>query len=108
MSQEDTLGTPLDYTDTVYRVSLELGEHEDVGRGVIERFLAVRGRDVPALARGADAVSRVPYGYALDLPMQLIPELVRALAQANVAVYQVVRLGLAGTASPGPRQGEAA
>lgn len=34
-----------------------------------------------------------PHGYEVDLPMQLIPEVVRALADKNMAVYQVVRLG---------------
>lgn len=32
------------------------------------------------------------HGYEVDLRMQLIPELVRALTVRNVAIYQVLRL----------------
>jgi len=33
-----------------------------------------------------------PYGYELEIPMQVIPEIIQALNREKVAVYQVVRI----------------
>lgn len=95
MSQADLTGTPSDYTNDLYRVYFEIGDHESFGGGVIERFLATRGRDIPTLSLHSGSLHRVPYGYELNIPMQLIPEIVRELSRENVAVYQVVRLAKA-------------
>lgn len=90
----DTQGdTPADYSDALYRVYFEVGEWQQVALGAISAFLLERSRDHPAFHFDPASVQRVDHGYALELPMQLIPEVVRALAERNVAVYQVVRRG---------------
>jgi len=86
-------GTPDDYGDTLYRVYFEVGEWEGIARAAITTFLVERARDHPAFDFDASLLHARPHGYEVDLPMQLIPEVVRALAEQNMAVYQVVRLG---------------
>ena len=85
--------TPADYSDALYRVYFEVGEWQQVALGAISAFLLERSRDQPAFHFDPVSVQRLDHGYALELPMQLIPEVVRALAERNVAVYQVVRRG---------------
>ena len=86
-------GTPDDYGDRLYRVYFEVGEWEGIARDAIIAFLVERASDHPAFDFDASLLHARPHGYEVDLPMQLIPEVVRALAERNVAVYQVVRLG---------------
>jgi hypothetical protein len=86
-------GTPDDYGDTLYRVYFEVGEWEGIAREAIIAFLVERASDHPAFDFDDSLLHARPHGYEVDLPMQLIPEVVRALAERNVAVYQVVRLG---------------
>ncbi len=86
-------GTPDDYGDTLYRVYFEVGEWEGIARDAITAFLVERASDNPAFDFDASLLHARPHGYEVDLPMQLIPEVVRALAERNVGVYQVVRLG---------------
>jgi hypothetical protein len=86
-------GTPDDYGDTLYRVYFEVGEWEGIARDAIIAFLVERANDHPAFDFDDSLLHARPHGYEVDLPMQLIPEVVRALAERNVAVYQVVRLG---------------
>lgn len=85
--------TPSDYSDALYRVYFEVGEWEGIARDAITAFLVERASDHPAFDFDASLLHARPHGYEVDLPMQLIPEVVRALAEQNVAVYQVVRLG---------------
>ncbi|PKH70826.1 hypothetical protein CXF96_13400 [Stenotrophomonas sp. Betaine-02u-21] len=77
----------------MYRVYFEVGEWQRVAREAISAFLLERSRDHPAFHFDPGSLQRVDHGYELDLPMQLVPEVVRALAERNVAVYQVVRRG---------------
>jgi hypothetical protein len=93
MHASDVTGTPSDYSDTLYRIYVEIADHGDFGKRVIERFLSTRGRDIPGLQFEADGLQRIADGYELHLPIQLVPELVRELGRENVAVHQVVRLG---------------
>ena len=93
MHASDVPGTRSDYSDTLYRVYVEIADHEDFGRRLIERFVRTRGRDIPGLQFEADGLQRIADGYELHLPIQLVPELVRELGREHVAVHQVVRLG---------------
>lgn len=90
---DSTAATPADYSDTLYRVYVEVGEWESAARDAITVFLVARSADHPAFHFVPEALRARDHGYELDLPMQLIPEVVRALAAANVAIYQVQRLG---------------
>ena len=92
MSQPGAIGTPLDYTDHLYRVYFEIGDYADFGKDVITSFLASRSKDIPCLSENPDALERCAHGYVVRVPMQIIPELVRELGRKNVAVYQVVRV----------------
>lgn len=93
MHASDVTGTRSDDADTLYRVYVEIADHEDFGKRVIERFMYTRGRDIPGLQFEADGLQRIADGYELHLPIHLAPELVRELGRENVAVHQVVRLG---------------
>lgn len=76
------IGTPKDYTSDVYRVYLEVAEHDDLVLGVLTQFL---GEDRAA------GISRVAHGYELELPIQCVPDVIIRLSEENIAVYQVVR-----------------
>lgn len=88
-----TSDTPADYSDALYRVYLEVGETDFTARDAITAFLVERSTDHPTFHFVPGALRARDHGYELQLPMQLIPEVVRALAAANIAVYQVRRLG---------------
>jgi hypothetical protein len=90
MHASDVTGTCSDDADTLY---VEIADHEDFGKRVIERFMRTRGRDIPGLQFEADGLQRSAAGYELHLPIQLVPELVQELGRENVTVHQFVRLG---------------
>lgn len=89
---EPVSGTPADYSDTLYRVYFEVGEWQHAARDAIRTFLQQRNHPDASFNVRPDAVRERPHGYEADLPMQLIPEVVQALAARNIAVYQVVRM----------------
>ena len=74
--------TPLDCSSVMYRVYFEVGEHQGIAKQVIEAYLGpIRSKNLTVL----------PYGYECELAIQCVPDIVRELAQQNIAVYQVVR-----------------
>ena len=76
------IGTPLDYTSDMYKVYFEVGEHDGMVLKTLTEYLGEeKASDITALS----------HGYELELPIQVIPEIVRLLSQNNIAVYQVVR-----------------
>lgn len=83
-----TAGTPRDYRDQLYSVYFEIGEFEGLGKGIIERYLASNGHRADTKSY---LLRTVQYGYELEIPMQVIPEIIQALSRERVAVYQVVR-----------------
>lgn len=87
------VGTPADYSDALCRVYVEAGESDFIALDAITAFLVERSADHPAFHFVPEALRARDHGYELDLPMQSIPEGVRALAAAKVAVCQVRRLG---------------
>jgi hypothetical protein len=76
------IGTPQDYTETLYRFYFEVGEHNDLAKNVITNFLG---------AEKSQSLVILPYGYELELPIQCVPDLVKQLVLKNIAVYQIVR-----------------
>lgn len=86
------IGTLADYSDDLYRVYFEVGEWEGIACDAITTFLIERSRDNPAFTFDATDLQPVEHGYELDLPMQLIPEVVGALVARHIGVYQVLRL----------------
>ena len=76
------IGTPRDYTGDLYRVYFEIGEFENSAKKILSKFL---GTDDP------DKIIKLDHGYEVELPIQCVPDIVRKFAQANIAVYQVIR-----------------
>ena len=76
------IGTPRDYTGDLYRVYFEVGEFENSAQKILSKYL---GTDDP------DKIIKLAHGYEVELPIQCVPDIVRELAQANIAVYQVIR-----------------
>lgn len=76
------VGTPLDYTEDLYRVYFEVRDID----GSVETLL----RDFLGTARAAQ-LQRLTHGFELTLPIQCVPDIVRLLTRENVAVYQVAR-----------------
>lgn len=87
------VGTPAGYSDALCRVDIEVGESDFIAPDAITAFLVERGAHHSAFHFIPEALRARDHGCELDLPMPLVPEVVRALAAANVAVYQVRRLG---------------
>ena len=76
------IGTPLDYTNDVYRVYFEVPDSTHEGRKIIAAFIG---------QERAENIVTLAHGYEIELPIQCVPDVVRLLTHANIAVYQVVR-----------------
>ena len=76
------IGTPRDYTGDLYRVYFEVGEFENSAQKILSKYL---GTDDP------DKIIELAHGYEVELPIQCVPDIVKEFAQANIAVYQVIR-----------------
>ena len=81
-SEPVTQGTPRDYSNAMYRVYFEVGEHQGMARKVIEAYLG---------PERSTNLTILPYGYECELAIQCVPDIVGELAKQNIAVYQVVR-----------------
>lgn len=79
-------GTPMDYSEDLYQIYFEVGEYEDMALKVLLEFLN---------EEGIRRLNKKAFGYEVLLPIQVVPEVLRALVAANIAVYQVVRQGKA-------------
>lgn len=86
------IGTPGEYTDDLYRVYFEVGEFEDSARNAIASALKSYSQGSAHFDFTPSSLRQHSHGYEVDIPMQLIPEIVRELAARNVAVYQIVRI----------------
>jgi hypothetical protein len=82
-SDATRIGTPLDYSESVYRFYLELADCGPATRRLIEEFLP------PYHAMRLVALD---YGFEFEMPIQCAPDLVRLLLSRNIAIYQLVRL----------------
>jgi hypothetical protein len=77
------MGTPLDYSEAVYRFYLELADCSPATRRLIEEFLP---------QHHATRIVALDYGFEFEMPIQCAPDLVRLLSSRNIAIYQLVRL----------------
>ena len=80
--ETNEIGTPLDYTEDLYKFYLEVRDMD----GKVERLL----RDFLGTTQ-AEQLQRLPHGFELTLPIQCVPDIVRLLTRENVAIYQIVR-----------------
>ncbi len=82
LNNSNIIGTPKDYTESLYRFYFEVGEYNDLAKTIITDFLGSE--------RVADLVS-LTHGYEFNLPIQCVPDLVRKLLEENIGIYQIVR-----------------
>ena len=75
-------GTPLDYSEDLYRFYVETADVSGVAERVLRDFLG---------PRHAQRLQPLPHGFEFVAPIQCVPDIVRLLTLENVAVYQVVR-----------------
>lgn len=73
-----TIGTPKEYSDSLYLVYIELYQTNDDLREIISQHGKI--------------TTELEFGYICEVNMQGIPEIARSLALKNHAIYQIVRL----------------
>ena len=76
------IGTPLDYSEELYRFYLETVDVDGTAERVLASFLG---------PRHAQRLHRLAHGFEFVAPIQCAPDLIRLLTQDNIAVYQLVR-----------------
>ena len=76
------IGTPRDYSSDMYKVYFEIVERDGFVLSVLSEYLG---------SEKSQSIRTLPHGYELELPIQVIPEVVRLLCANNIAVYQVMR-----------------
>lgn len=76
------LGTPLDYTNDVYRVYFEVRDQDHVVKKIISDYIG---------EERASKIVTLTHGYETELPIQAVPDIIRLLTAENIAVYQVLR-----------------
>lgn len=76
------IGTPLDYTEDLYRFYFEIPDVDGSAEGLLNKFLGTAH---------AAQLQRLTHGFELVLPIQSVPDIVRLLTRDNIAIYQIVR-----------------
>jgi hypothetical protein len=76
------IGTPLDYTEDLYRFYFEIRDADGTAERLLKEFLG---------DKYAERLQRLTHGFELDLPIQCVPDLIRIISTKNIAIYQVVR-----------------
>lgn len=76
------IGTPLDYTEDLYRFYFEIRDTNGVAERALKNFLG---------SVHAKRLHRLTHGFEMDLPIQSVPDLIRILSGESIAIYQVVR-----------------
>ena len=76
------IGTPKDYTDDLYLIYFEVGEYQGKARKILESYL---GEERKA------SIQTLAHGYIVEIALQNTPDIVKRLADENIAVYQVNR-----------------
>lgn len=72
------LSTPLDYSEGLYLVYVEVP--------VLNNAIST------IISKHAKITSELEFGYLCEVHMQAIPEIARSLSLENHAIYQIVRL----------------
>ena len=75
-------GTPLDYSEDLYRFYVETVDADGTAERVLRNFLG---------PRHAKRLHRCAHGFGFVAPIQCVPDMIRLLTRENIAVYQVVR-----------------
>lgn len=76
------IGTPRDYTEDVYKVYFEVGEYKESALNILATYL---GEDK------ANSITKLAYGYGLEIPIQCVPDIARLLCEGGIGIYQIVR-----------------
>lgn len=72
------LATPLDYSEGIYLVYVELAVTNNSINKIISKHCKI--------------IKELEFGYLCESHMQAIPEIARSLSAKNHAIYQMVRL----------------
>ena len=80
--QTSEIGTPLDYTEDLYRFYFEIRDTDGTAERLLKEFLG---------DKRAERMQRLTHGFEMDLPIQSVPDLIRIISAKNIAIYQVVR-----------------
>ena len=76
------IGTPKEYTDDLYQVYFEVGEYQERAKKILESYL---GED------RKEKIKTLTHGYIIEIALQCTPDIVKRLADENIAIYQVNR-----------------
>jgi len=76
------IGTPLDYTEDLYRFYFEIPNVDGSAERLLNSFLGTAH---------AAQLQRLTHGFELVLPIQSVPDIIRLLTRDNIAIYQIVR-----------------
>jgi len=75
-------GTLRDYSDDMYNIYFEIGEHQGVGLAILTRFVG---------ELHSNLILPLEFGYEVTMPIQCVPEVVKLLNEENIAIYQIIR-----------------
>ena len=76
------IGTPKDYTDDLYLVYFEVGEHQGKAKKILEDYLSEERKGT---------IQTLTHGYIIEIALQCTPDIVKRLAVENIGIYQVNR-----------------
>ena len=76
------MGTPRDYTPDVYRVYFEVADPHGKAHQLISDVIG---------DHHLHQIITLDHGYEVEVPIQVVPDIVRKLVKKNIAVYQIVR-----------------
>ena len=76
------IGTPLDYTEDLYKFYFEITDVDGSAERLLNSFLGTAH---------AAKLQRLTHGFELVLPIQSVPDIVGLLTRDNIAIYQIVR-----------------
>ena len=82
-------GTPLDYSEQLYRLYFEIPDNDGTAERILREFLG---------SEHSKRLLRLTHGFEFEMPIQCVPDLVRLLTKENIAIYQIVRYAKVGGA----------
>lgn len=76
------IGTPKDNTEDLHHVYFEVGEHQEKAKRILGDYLG---------EERIGTIQTLAHGYIVEIAVQCTPDIVKRLADENIAVYQVNR-----------------
>ena len=76
------IGTPKDYSNDLYLVYFEVGEHQGKAKKILEDYLGDEQKET---------IKTTAHGYIVEIALQCTPDIVGRLVAENIGIYQVNR-----------------